>query len=225
LRAKFDAAAADPSSTSAVEAALLKERLDRYPVDGAQVAPSQFGNAIRAFETYGYDRYCLDSQTLWNELIGFVPEAVRQEEADARTPVNFFVSAVWLDVVYVATVFITIFSKGLDGGLAASLLLGLVIAPALYLGAVRSCAGWGQAVRAVVNLGRRPLADALGVCIPRTIAQEREMWQVLGWFVAERYEPASAAELNRWRVSPNARHAPRRSQKLGHQEPDSALAP
>lgn len=187
---------------SAIATAQKLERLYQYPVDPTQIAPTYFGNAIRAFETYGYDRFQLDSQTMWNELISVVPDSLRQEEVDSRTPVNFFVSFIWLDVVYVVLVFATGLTQGWDGGLVASLIIGLVLVALSYCGAIRSCAGWGQAVRAVVNLGRRPLAIGLGLQVPQTIEEEREMWRALGWFVADNFELETASDLDRWRIAP-----------------------
>lgn len=197
-----DKSAADHNEISAIEAALDLERMYRYPVDRAQIAPSRLGNTIRAFETYGYDRYRLDSQSLWDELITVIPEALRQEEADARTPVNFFVALIWLDAAYTLASLATGLTRGWDGGLVASLAMGLVLLLPIYSSAIRSCAGWGQAVRAVVNLGRKPLASALGLRMPRTIAAEREMWESFGSFVADSFEADSARDLNRWRLPP-----------------------
>ncbi|MFG2490359.1 hypothetical protein ACGFSD_04685 [Streptomyces caniferus] len=57
----------------------MHERLARYPVADDQIAPTRLGNAIRRFEEYGYDRYRLDTQVLWNELTGCVPDQVRRQ--------------------------------------------------------------------------------------------------------------------------------------------------
>src|SRR6266511_1383820 len=75
---------------------LLFARLLRYPVDARPIAPTRFANGIRASETYGYDRFWLDSQALWTELLSVVPETVRTEQDRARAGVDFFVSLVYL---------------------------------------------------------------------------------------------------------------------------------
>ena len=61
-----EAAAADPEDL--VQEGPLREKLRRFPADPGQIGPSGFANALRAIETYGWDRYRLDSQTLWSEL-------------------------------------------------------------------------------------------------------------------------------------------------------------
>lgn len=184
----------------ALEDARVLERLYGYPVDPGQIAPTRFGNALRSFETYGYDRYMLDSQSLWDELISVVPENLRQEEANSRAPVDFFVATLWFDVLYLVLTAITLVRDGVDGGLIAALVIGGAILPLSYFVAIRSCVGWAQAVRAVVNLGRKPLAASLGLVLPHTIEAEREMWRAVGWFVADFYEAQSARSVDAWRA-------------------------
>lgn len=74
-----------------VQQATLQERLSRYPVDDEQVAPTRLGNAIRRLEEYGYDRYQLDSQTLWYELTAAAPKPLSRQVDTARAGVDFFV--------------------------------------------------------------------------------------------------------------------------------------
>lgn len=199
LSAAAQQIATQEPSESGLAAAFGLEKLYSYPIDPGQIAPSSFGNAIRSFETYGYDRYLLDSQTLWNELSSSVPENLRQEEANARAPVDFAVSLLYLDAVYAAALLVTVCSQGIDGGLIVSGVVCAVLFPVLYVLAITSCAGWGQAVRAMVNVGRLPLATALGLEMPRTVAAEREMWQAVSYFVADPYDPEESPALNRFR--------------------------
>ena len=58
-----------------LDQALLAEQLHRFPNSSEQVAPTRFGNAIRALEAYSHDRYLLDSQVLWIELLAVAPQA------------------------------------------------------------------------------------------------------------------------------------------------------
>ena len=188
-----------------LETAKLLNRLYSYPADVEQIAPTRFGNVIRSFETYGYDRYLLDSQTLWDELVAVVPESLRQEESNSRAPVDFFVATFWLDLLYLVLVGATVIHGGVDGGLLVSIGLCVAILPLSYMAAIRSCAGWAQAVRAIVNIGRGPLAASFGLDLPQKIGEEREMWQALGWFVADSYDPDTASDLDRWRIPPKPR--------------------
>ncbi|MER7183241.1 hypothetical protein ABT404_27865 [Streptomyces hyaluromycini] len=80
---------------TAIQRALLRERLARYPVDDAHLAPTALGNAIRRFEEYGYDRFRLDTQVMWNELAGNAPDQVRRQVDLARANVDFFVALLY----------------------------------------------------------------------------------------------------------------------------------
>jgi hypothetical protein len=165
-------------STSDLERALVAERLDRYPIDDGHLAPTSFGNAMRAFETFGVDRYRLDSQGLWVELTAAAPEYLRGELGRARAAVDFFVAEVFLATVFAGASLAVWLSHPLRSPvpLVASVAAGAFV-PLFYRGAVASTTYWDSAVRALVNLGRVPLAEQLGLRMPDTLADERLMWE------------------------------------------------
>jgi hypothetical protein len=180
----------------AVRLALLDERLQRFPVDDEQVVPTRLGNAIRRLEEYGYHRFRLDSQVFWYELTAVAPErAVRQVDA-ARTTVDFLVCLIYGHLV----VAVLVLSAGAGpvprwvgaGGL-------LLLSMAWYRVAVVATDDWAAAVRALANLGRLPLADALGLAMPGTVADERTMWELASG-LARTGEPAGASALDRYRT-------------------------
>jgi len=183
---------------------LLFERLLRYPVDDRQIAPIRFANGIRAFETYGYDRFWLDSQALWTELLSVVPETVRTEQDRARAGVDFFVSLVYLFALLGCVVLAT----GLLGDQARVelLVIGIVcllLVPAWYQAAVTATTNWRSSVQALVNVGRKPLAEALGLELPQDLARERDMWRKVGWLTKYRYNDQLVSLLQPYRRAPS----------------------
>jgi len=164
---------------TAVQRALLRERLARYPVD-AQLAPTMLGNAIRRFEEFGYDRFRLDTQVLWNELTGSAPEQVRRQVDLARANVDFFVALLYghCAVVLCAAAALTAARPDVPLLLTAVAVPGLLI-PVWYRAAVSATDEWSAAVRALVNTGRKPLAESLGLLLPGKLACEREMWALV----------------------------------------------
>lgn len=191
------------NSMAGIKRGLLVEQLRRYPSEDDQVAPTRFANHLRALERYGRDRFCLDSQTLWNELINVVPGTLRDDEQHARAGVDFFVALIYL---------------GLVGGTAAGvavildpthwIVFGSVAAGALastwlwYELAVISVSPWYLAVQAIVNLGRVPLAAKLGLVLPASLEEERQMWRTVGWLVREPYNPRISELLEPYRATP-----------------------
>jgi hypothetical protein len=179
---------------------LLEERLCRFPGDDRQVTATRLGNAIRRFEEYGYDRFRLDSQLLWHELNAVVPEPARKQAEDARTNVDFFICLLYGHLLVAASACIELIAV-LPGRpwLVAGVVVGLPLAAiAWYRVAVVATDDWAGAVRAMVNLGRQPLATAMGLTLPADIGDERTMWALAARLARVSYSSEMAA-LNKFR--------------------------
>lgn len=189
---------------SAVDVSMLAERLRRYPVDPDQILPTRFGNAIRRFEEYGYDRYRLDIVTMWHALNGVSAGEVRGEVDAGRAGVDFFVCLIYGHVVVILAAIAALAvspSGSLSVGPAVAIGAGVAACFLWYWLAVRATDEWAAAVRGLVDLGRKPLADALGLFLPDTIAQEREMWTLVSRRARRAYGDW-AAGLDKFRARP-----------------------
>jgi hypothetical protein len=175
------------------------EDLARYPEDEDQIAPTRFGNALRAFETYGKARYNLDVLTVWYELFAACPKTVQSDIIDKRAAVDFFVAWTYIAGLLAVT---TLLVAGSECALTPTLIVfALVWAMAAFLAhwlAVRATDEWGYAVKAMVNTGRIKLADSLGLEMPKTLAEEKLMW---GYVTGYAYygDDGNAANLERFR--------------------------
>ena len=183
------------------EQALLYEQLDRFPADDAQIAPTALGNAMRAFETYGVDRFNLDSQSLWTELLSVAPEGLRTEMGRARASVDFFVCVTYLSPVFGFAALAAGLVKGVEAGLLVLGVAAVAAAPLWYRLAVAGTRYWSTTVRALVHLGRKPLAAGLGLRLPGTIEEERELWRLVAAFVFYPYDESWSSELDRFRAA------------------------
>jgi hypothetical protein len=206
-RSREDAGESDRNgarTANSIDIALISEKLHRFPVDDSQVAPTRLANGIRAFETYGYDRFSLDSQIFWSELIAVAPKPLRDAEDQARASVNLFVSLIYLSVAFgVASFFAALRMNVNEGRLLLFGVLALILSPVWYEFAVLSTSNWHSAVQALVNTGRRELAFRLGLQLPKKFADERLMWQRLTWFV---YDNANwGHQLNDFREDPESK--------------------
>jgi hypothetical protein len=99
----------------------------------------------------------------------------------------------------------------------------VAVAPAWYRIAVTVTDEWAAAVRALVNAGRRPLAEALALALPATLAQERQMWTLAGKLARLPYDATGAAELDQFRAPPGQPESPRQSEAPG--QPEAAPRP
>lgn len=158
-----------------VQRSLLRERLRRYPIDDAQLAPTRLGNAIRRFEEYGYDRYMLDSQALWYELTAAAPSQLRRQVDNARAGVDFFVCLMYGSLVLAVVSFVSL-TTSRPHYLTLLITAGtlILLTPVWYRLAWISTDDWALATRALVDLGRRPLAEGLDFNLPSELNRERE---------------------------------------------------
>ncbi|GAA5193737.1 hypothetical protein GCM10023322_56350 [Rugosimonospora acidiphila] len=196
--------AARDAGLSATQRALLRERLQRFPVDDDQVVATRLGNGIRRLEEYGYDRYRLDSQVLWYELSAVAPEQTAKQIDRSRTGVDFFVCLLFGHLIVAASA-IGLLAAGVLPRSPARILavpLLVVLAHVWYRIAVVATDDWAAAVRAMVNVGRGPLSEAMGLRLPDGIADEREMWTLASRLVRLPFDRRAAA-LDRFRNGPD----------------------
>lgn len=161
----------------------------RYSNQADEVAPSTFGNAMRRFETYAFDRYHLDSQVLHHHLSASTPESVMRAQDAARVTVDFGVCTAWSGILLTATsLSMWVGLGGRDMLLVWVALLSAAAAVAGYRIAILGTDEWAATVRAQVDLGRGKLATSLGLKMPQNIEKEREMWLHLNRFIKAPYD-------------------------------------
>ncbi|MDU9001689.1 hypothetical protein [Streptomyces mirabilis] len=192
-----------PEGRTLVQRALLNEQMARYPADDDQIAPTRLGNAIRRFEEYGHNRFRLDTQVLWNELSAAAPEQARRQVETARTSVDFFVALLYGHGVVAVLAFLALGSAGAERPLLVVTAIALcALIPLWYRSAVYATDEWAAAVRAMVNLGRKPLADALGLWLPKQLAEERTMWLLVTRMSRRPYRDAADTAFAPYRAAP-----------------------
>lgn len=163
--------------------------------------PTRLGNAIRSFECYGQDRYKLDAPMLWPHLMSCAPESLARGVNQARAEVDFFVCLFYSQVMLSVVATITLAAQpGEWRPLVSAAVTGLVIATFSYNAAITATDGWSAAVRAVVDLGRLPLAIAYGLRVPDSLDDERRMWEYLSWSLGYQYSPENAERMNEFRI-------------------------
>ncbi|MGI5401142.1 hypothetical protein ACQEVG_17110 [Streptomyces sp. CA-135486] len=111
--------------------------------------------------------------------MGAVPAQVRRQADNSRTSVDFFVA---LLCGHAAVAAFAVATLGMSGYLELPIITVVVLValiPLWYRSAVIATDEWAASVRALVNLGRKPLAEALGLTLPESLADERTMWQMV----------------------------------------------
>lgn len=176
--------------------AVCLEQLAQYPHLDALILPTRLGNAYKALESYGYNQFRLDSQSLWYELQAVSSERLRQDSDDARASVDFFVSLTVYLVIF-SILALTTFAFTVDLGALVASAFAALLSRWSYLSAVRNTTDWRWSVQALVHVNRKPLAEALGYRIPASLAAERKLW--LAWTAMANRRDQKLTELDHWR--------------------------
>jgi hypothetical protein len=185
--------------------ALALEEYRRYPDVDDQVAPTMLGNAIRRFEYYSRNHYGLDSQVCWYQLRAAAPESTSKEVDTARSGVDFFVCLLYMLIVLALGALAALFAPSPDW-LELSIAAGLGGGGAVgsYYAAVKATDAWASSVKAMVDVGRLPLSEALGLEMPATLEEERDMWQRVSWLLGFAYHSDAGIGLDIYRQRPNS---------------------
>ncbi len=164
---------ADPETQSRGIAAWL--RLDRYfPDDPSRLLPTRFGNVLRAWEDYSYNRWGLDAIPFWARVEPLLSDQERQLHEAARTDVAFFVNSS-LAAVVVGLVLVAdgIANAPIGWAWAWLYLMPFLLAYLIYRFSIDAGQRWGVEIKASLDLHRLEVYDRLGVRRPTSFTDER----------------------------------------------------
>ncbi len=141
-----------------------------------KVLPTRFGNRIRAAEDHARKRWFLETVVVWPRINTFLSEQESKLHADAETDVAFFLnSALALTLAGSAMVLDAVIHDPRTLWLASIYVLLFVLAYLLYLAAVGAAERWGRYIRASIDLHREDLYRKLGVRVPSTDKETRDV--------------------------------------------------
>jgi hypothetical protein len=175
------------------------ERLAAYPSRPTLIRPTRLGNSFTALEEYGIDRFGLDSQTFWYELQSVASPSLRTDTEDTRAGIDFFISAVaHLTLLALCAGGVAAATHGVTS--TVTCVVAIVLAPLAYRQAVNNVDEYRVAVRALIHMGRKDLAEKLGYRLPDTFEEERWMWERLHWLVEKGNSEGQMSDLDDLRV-------------------------
>jgi hypothetical protein len=176
---------------------LLLRAATKFPDQRDLVLPTRFGNAIRSFEVYPRVVYGMESIPGWSRLIAVIPADFRQAIEDAKAQLDFWVN-LWFGGPLIAAIYIMLH---LWSGLSPEPwipVLALAMAFVAWRGALVATGQWGMLVMSSFDLFRGDLCKKLGLKMPQTLQEEREMWTLMSQTMVYRHKQA-AERLSRFR--------------------------
>jgi len=175
-----------------------------YPSDDRRLMPTKLGNIMRSMETYGAEKYGLDSQIMWFELLDVAPasllSALEGVELEADALVCGIYSALALAAAALASAAWRASIGADDTKLWVAGVVSIALSAMLY-GCLQSTAGnWAFAVKSLVDGSRDLLRQKYGLRVPNSASDEKQMWDAL---VGSRWydDPERVRVLARYRSS------------------------
>jgi hypothetical protein len=187
----------------------LGQDLRDYPLEKRFVMPTRLGNRMRAAETYGTNRFGLDTPTFYFELRKHAGEQLVADLDRQTLAIDAMVSGlIVLTILAACSAAVALWSFDLAPLMLT--LIGVVCSVACYYAAWASAKGYIGAMRALVNEGRLGLVKSLGLRLPDSLADERAFWSdVRGyvfWGPGEPPWPGTAQREERWKAAATREH-------------------
>lgn len=162
---------------------LDRERLNAYPRQKGLVLPTRLGNALRAGESYGWVQYGFSVPDLWVHLTAVAGDDINAQLQQSRAVVDFNVAALWLSVALAISTSAWVVLDASAAGVIWLLIFVLAV-PFWYMRAVGSVAWYARSMWALADLNRGELAERLGIRLPGSIHEERELWKAVSEYAA-----------------------------------------
>ncbi len=162
-----------------------------YTEEPDDLLPTQFGNALKAAETYSSDpgRYGMDGVFFWSRLYEILPSQMRDDLDAAQSSMEFMVT-----VSVLGWFFAFVSALYLGFNLSLNLIAWIVfvgggasIGSISYNSAVETAVNYGVTVRSAFDLYRLDLLDKLGMTMPASRQEEVSIWQNLGQQLYRRF--------------------------------------
>lgn len=170
------------NSTERIE--IMEEQLIFYPprIHLKRLMPTRIGNILRASEIYAYDHYGIDSSIVWTRLRPLLPDQVVTPLENNMIAIDFL-----LLMSVLATIFtllwcpvLAIFTNRWELFLLCS--LGWPLSWMCYKSAVQSATAYSEQLKAIFDLYRHRLLEALKFSIPTDTETEYELWKDISEF-------------------------------------------
>jgi hypothetical protein len=161
----------------------LATRLQLFPLAG-ELMPTALGNIAASLQSYGVDRYGMDTAVFLNRLQAVLTKRADDKGyslvIDAKTQLDFLVAACFLSGFTGVTwaVLLAILGSSIAMFVFAAV-SGFLLPMMFYTLCVQSYATYAQTLRACIDLNRFTLLKALDVPLPLTLREERQLWAAL----------------------------------------------
>ena len=179
LKERIDEAKArgrEPDQEAVIaRARLLMTIAAEFPDKPAWLLPTRLGNIIRAFEVYPRVIYGLEGIQGWSRLSAVVSQDYLRTIEEAKAQLDFWAN-LCIGGVGIALLYWALAARAGDCPDWWVSLAALGVCLTTYRAACGAAMSWGALVMSAFDLYRIELCRKVGLEMPRSTAQEREMW-------------------------------------------------
>lgn len=180
---------------------LAGRRLLAFPPPGyeSQLMPTRLGNLYKAAELYPYDRYRIDSVTVWPRLRERLPDKFVERLQEVKTGVDFLLLFSFLSALFSLLSVPYLLWQRAPASLVLACAAGLPLAWLCYRAALSPAQAYAELLKTAFDLHRHELVKALGLRVPETLAKEQALWLDISNFIYRGIPPSED-----WRFEPQS---------------------
>jgi kumamolisin len=180
-----------------------------YPPSSADVLPTAFGNAVRAFEVYPAEAYGVDSISAWPRLLTVISNDYQSLINDAKSTVDLAINLSALAfLVYLYSIAVVmvehvstevhIAPPHAGGTWSRVAFFGLVVALVSYRAAISLVPTWGDQIKSAFDCYLPQLAKQMGYSMPQASKARRKIWLGLSGqlLYGESFDPPFSKDAN-----------------------------
>jgi len=176
-----------PSNEQKVKLNLLYDRRGLpFPPksEEAHVMPTRLGNIYKVAELYPYHHYEIDTVVIWPRLLSVLPGDFVKRLQDSKMAVDFLLLFGLLSVLFSLVTVPYLLALHADWSIVVLCTLGLPLGIIAYYSALAPAMNYAELIKAAFDLYRRALLESLGLQMPSTLTEERQLWKKLCAFFA-----------------------------------------
>jgi hypothetical protein len=147
------------------------------------VKATRLGNCLDALDNYSYERYWMEGGVFWPHLEHLMKEDLRDDIENQRILLDFLLALASLSVVVALLAMFVGPWLWLSWLWPGVIVVSGVVSYLMYRLSIPAAYALGSALRAGCDLYRQDLLLALGLEVPGTLAEERELWQQVSQLV------------------------------------------
>ncbi len=153
-----------------------------YPADH-RLMPTKLGNAMRSMEAYGAEKYGLDSQIMWFELLDVAPASLQSALEDVSLEADTLVCGIYTALALAAAALAGGAWRANYGTEDTKLWVVSAVSIALtvifYRVLLGTAANWAFAIKSMIDGSRSLLREKYRLRAPTSAEDEKRMWEAL----------------------------------------------